>query len=505
MTIVSLMTLATMMAFTSCTKEATTGNGTQFRATMEGCNAAKTELNGTALEWVSGDRIAVYGTAGVGIYSATPQTPATIAVFDNVSGTTGDGPFRAFYPATLTTDGVNITLPFTQTYVEGSINEFPMYAESSDNQLAFKNLCGVLKLHLTKAGFSISSIEVVANTEVNGTFSVSYNGGEPSLSYVSGGTNRVVLTCATAKDISEGADFYISLPATVDSVKSITIFASNGYICTKRVKETSHVTVGRSQYAPITLGEADLEFRPIGSKGGLFSINADGGQVWFSQGNLQYQASTQTWQFAEHQYDRIGNSNSNISATYTGWIDLFGWGTGSNPTNTSPNTADYSTFVDWGSCAIDNGGNLANAWRTLSASEWGYIINGRSGAESKRGLGRVNGIYGEILLPDNWQLPEGLSFSNNVTNCQNTYSLSQWKEMEANGAIFLPNGGWRYTSGSTITITGLSHEHGRYWTSSEYDNNAAYELYFYPHYGTLHTSSTYKSYGYPVRLVQDND
>ena len=38
---------------------------------------------------------------------------------------------------------------------------------------------------------------------------------------------------------------------------------------------------------------------------GAFSVG-ESTQVHFSQGNLQYQASTQTWRFAENQYDYIG-------------------------------------------------------------------------------------------------------------------------------------------------------------------------------------------------------
>ena len=73
---------------------------------------------------------------------------------------------------------------------------------------------------------------------------------------------------------------------------------------------------------------------------GGFTINEDGDKVIFSQGNLQYQASTGTWRFAENQYDYVGNAtlgnvyengvkcnNALISDSYTGWIDLFGWGT----------------------------------------------------------------------------------------------------------------------------------------------------------------------------------
>ena len=110
----SLVTLVSLVSLTSCKKEEV-GNGTQFRATMEDCSSVKTTLDGTALNWVAGDLIKVYGTTGSGIYSATPQTLATVAVFDNVSGETGNAPFRAYYPSALTTDGVNITLPATQT------------------------------------------------------------------------------------------------------------------------------------------------------------------------------------------------------------------------------------------------------------------------------------------------------------------------------------------------------------------------------------------------------
>ena len=79
-----------------------------------------------------------------------------------------------------------------------------------------------------------------------------------------------------------------------------------------------------------------------GALSGVFSVS-DTKQVQFSQGNLQYQASTNTWRFAENQWDYvgtqipdqyghaggtvIGSDNSNISQTYSGWIDLFGWGT----------------------------------------------------------------------------------------------------------------------------------------------------------------------------------
>ena len=196
-------------------------------------------------------------------------------------------------------------------------------------------------------------------------------------------------------------------------------------------------------------------------------VNSDGSpyQVYFSQGNLQYQPSTQTWRFATNQYDYVGDSrignvyedsvkcdNSLISATYTGWIDLFGWGTGDNPTCVSTNTADYNTFVDWGKHAISNGGEQANMWRTLTIDEWRYLLFERDSAFYKYGIGIVNGVRGLIILSDNWKLPKdrtfvpGIPFSDYSVDenwSQNTYTTTEWVGMELNGAVFLPAAGCR--------------------------------------------------------------
>lgn len=478
--LVSLLTLASLVSLTSCVKEEM-GNGTQFHATMEGCTDihGKTALDGTALNWVSGDRIAIYGTAGCGIYSATPQTPATVAVFDNVSGETGNAPFRAFYPSSLTTDGVNILLPKTQTYADGSISEFPMYAESSNNELAFKNLCGALKLHLAKAGTNISSIAITAASEINGTFSVDYNGGDPELDYVSGGTHTTKLTCTTPQSIANGKDFYIYLPEGSYSGLEIVLNTDEGGYCVKTANRAINVT--RSRYTLITLGSDDITFTTPQSLTGAFSVSATE-QVCFAKGNLQYRASTGSWRFAEHQWDYVGtqtpdgsgyyggtvsgSDNNNISGSYNGWIDLFGWGTGNNPTLTTMGYDyydDYSTFTDWGN-AISGGSNASNPWRTLSKDEWYYLYRYRTNATSKRGVGMVNGVFGAIFLPDNWTAPTGVSFTSGY-NALNHYDADEWAVMEAAGALFLPTTGYR----GLTTVEHAGHW-GYYWSSTPADN-----------------------------------
>ena len=229
---------------------------------------------------------------------------------------------------------------------------------------------------------------------------------------------------------------------------------------------------------------------------GIFSIS-DTKKVMFSKGNLQYQGSTNKWRFAENQYTMIGRSGGNIapSATQSGWIDLYGWGTSGYknqyPYMVSKNDYDYrakedgstpgsycilrditGTQYDWGvHNAITNGGNKVNIWRTLSYAEWEYLISKRSNASSKKALANVNGINGCVLLPDNWTLPSGCSFNPGVENgfSTNRYTVEQWKLMENAGAVFLPAAGCRLG-----TSTNVAGQYGFYWSTTDTDEIAHY-------------------------------
>ena len=223
---------------------------------------------------------------------------------------------------------------------------------------------------------------------------------------------------------------------------------------------------------------------PQGALSGLFSVSPTQ-KVRFSQGNLQYQASTQTWRFAEGQKVFMGSANSNISDSYTGWIDLFGWGTGNNPTFISETHADYTEFVDWGTNAISNGGNHANWWHTLTGDEWNYLLARADStlfglATLKKGTTDTTGL---ILLPDNWESvkPAGITFVSSASQMpwngtdsylgsdgysQNVLEADDWEAMEAAGAVFLPTALGR--SGNYVTFWGW----GMYWTSSLPDSKA---------------------------------
>ena len=281
---------------------------------------------------------------------------------------------------------------------------------------------------------------------------------------------------------------------------------------------------------------------------GAFSVSADK-QVYFSQGNLQYQASTNTWRFAEHQYDFIGDAAGNNTEsgrnTQSDWIDLFGWATSGNsasgtayqPWQSSTTDSEYGPAItsgqwtyansDWGINPISNGGNVANSWRTLTQEEWDYILNERETGYrfcyAKLSIGDGLG-YGLIILPDDWDpsyyaLSAGSMNQGNHSYDSNVISEEDWtNSLEAHGAVFLPVTGMRYNGNEVI---GLDDDKiGLYWSSiaaelheviedSEEDPmiidivNAAYNLAFNGGYYIRANQVTTRSRGLAVRLVSE--
>ena len=220
-------------------------------------------------------------------------------------------------------------------------------------------------------------------------------------------------------------------------------------------------------------------------------------QVYFSGGNLQYHCKNKEWRFAPLQYDRIGNDNAKINDTYNGYIDLFGWGTGSNPTLISENENDYVYFTDWGK-NIDDG----NTWRTLSVDEWSYIINKRDNSSDKQGVAEVAGVNGLVLLPDEWILPDGVSFKVGFGiefRNKNVYSYEDWQKMEKAGAVFLPAADNRVSR----TVEAINIK-GYYWSCTAHliDNALAWSLFFRP-YDANPYYDFYRYMGQSVRLVRD--
>lgn len=256
---------------------------------------------------------------------------------------------------------------------------------------------------------------------------------------------------------------------------------------------------------------------------GAFSVSSTR-KVHFSRGNLQYQASTKKWRFALNQYDYIGSANSNISSTYSGWIDLFGYGTSGwnsgfyayRPYASDSYDGSYINKdltgayanADWGVYnAISNGGNQAGLWRTMTETEWKYLLQERPNADIRLSVGKVNSVSGLILLPDDWVLPEGLTFTPKGSSYDsNKYNTTQWQEMANAGAVFLPAAGWRvidevrttWSSGG-IGLRGVYH--GSTIADPSASTKKSYAITFYS--DKIGGGINARECGLSVRLVQD--
>ena len=260
---------------------------------------------------------------------------------------------------------------------------------------------------------------------------------------------------------------------------------------------------------------ANSAYATEGALRGKFAISATD-TVAFSRGNLQYQPSTSTWRFAENQWNFVGTANGRIRSyqystegwvwTYKGWLDLFGWGTGNNPTASTSTNSNYCSFTDWGRNAISNGGKKANLWRTLTKDEWDYLFRGRENAASLYANGTVSGVNGSILLPDNWVIPADLHFkpsnSTDSTAAPNNYTADEWMFMEMAGAVFLPITYERSMDWQSEYCTAVYQENtARYWTSTPNGTNGAY--YYIPLTPNVYQDNRYV--GKAVRLVQNHE
>ena len=311
--------------------------------------------------------------------------------------------------------------------------------------------------------------------------------------------------------------------------------------------------------------------------------------VVFSRGNLQYKCAgafqerswwegllhyysadenSGNWRFAKHQYDYVGggllsgnstylgnvvldesnsaspalspNSSANrsdneqIDQTYTGWLDLFGSGTGNKPRQCRQENINYKTYTEWGSNPIMNDGTSESGgfWYTLKRGEWKYLMEFRPSASGKMGFATVCGVHGLILLPELFNpasLPAGcglttfkeITYTGGVPECYGDNIISnpeQWKVMEQNGAVFLPAAGYRgsgmgssysleFDGGGPTLTGGRDQDHGAYWTStdgSKYTSGSYFDVRFGNNITGDHVDPDYymaPDNGHAVRLV----
>ena len=213
---------------------------------------------------------------------------------------------------------------------------------------------------------------------------------------------------------------------------------------------------------------------------GVFSVS-DTKKVYFSPGNLQatYNKSTKqyTWDFAENQYDVIGNAPGNTTIdtqTDSAVVDLFGWST--KKTNygisTSNENSTYSgDFKDWENVVGDG-------WHTLKLGEWRHLLDNHPGRWSS-----VNGVNGYVVAPDNFTGVLAASYSDDSA-------------LAADDILFLPAAGSRLIKSVTLV------NNGYYWSSDKKNDEYAYQVFFDSIFQSIKYNEDGRSLGRSVRLVK---
>lgn len=283
---------------------------------------------------------------------------------------------------------------------------------------------------------------------------------------------------------------------------------------------------------------------------GTFSVS-DTKSIYFSKGNLfchkyvdTWSSSTCNWSFFENQYETFEYNGQNIGTDYSNvdTISLFSWGTSNlfeeegriaSPFITTGvfdygpggNNFTLNGIYDWGFNAITNGGNTQNSgWRTLTIDEWSYLLDGARGNGTRttytynlpNGTGdnlharwiraTINGQYkGLIIFPDTYYHPEGVTLEGVVYNSTGRdnfqtiiATISDWRKMEAAGAVFLPAAGSRLRD----DVRNVSTE-GIYWNSFSYGPNASIRNLVINRYAIGTNGSDAGYMGHSVRLVRD--
>jgi hypothetical protein len=305
------------------------------------------------------------------------------------------------------------------------------------------------------------------------------------------GTQSYVVTRTPA----EGTIYIAIQPTSGTNIQLVAQSAARYY-----TKSLTDKTYAANNGYPVAFRMAAL---PEGALPGKFTV-ASGTQVYFSWGNLQLTAAD-TWQFAANQWDFFGNSQTDNHR------DLFGWGTGTNPNQTSTNASDYGIFNDWGANAITNGGNTANnGWYTISNDQWMYLFVTRSGSttsgtpNARYTFATINtdgtGVNGIILFPDGMTFAAGEATwgtINDPSNWSSRCTTTQWMALEAKGCVFLPATGYR-DGGSLHSVGGGAN----YWSSTEEVSSNAKVVCFWSSTLLLDNDCS-RTYGNTVRLVKN--
>ena len=508
--ILPFMSIAMLMAMASCSssddevaeiKEESKLVPMTFTATQEsnvGTRTAINGFNGVDVDWQTSDKISVFDGQGNRTFTLTEDVED-----GKFSGTASSQAtsFTAVYPytegATLEKDGSvsGITLPAEQTATIWSFDPkaaLMMAVSTKDKKynLDFKNAVSLIKLQIE---FPCKKIVLTANEDIAGTGTLTYNNGEPSISFTSNQSKTITLKPATGKYLKKGDQYFIVVPPiTLTKGFSISFHASDEYCVYTRTSTKSN-TFNRSKVKHIGKFETTGIFDTTDKKLGEWTYNSRGivdKSQELDMGEFQINGKKYRLIFAKSNLTKDGLATNEYD-----YGDYFAWGA------TEP---WYSSATQTWKNDKPGGYIIANA---------PYYSNGKYTAGKT--LEAADDAARQILKGD-WQIPtkeiwEALVYANHdqvywgpegkwtfdQRHGINGISIVRNDGNDGYGKLlFLPAAGYVYST--DFKQVGSI---GYYWSGTAYDNNRAYNLYcdgshVYHHYNHYHYN------GLPVRPVR---
>ncbi|MBP3565356.1 MAG: leucine-rich repeat domain-containing protein [Alistipes sp.] len=270
--------LASMLLVTSCATDtelevAPTAQSNKFYASIEAPATRTYADEDGKLLWNANDEITLFqGNAYPRQFQFKGETGKNYGEFEEINPPTGvisANPLEAnyaIYPyaanTTISNQGqISYTIPAVQPYAKDSfgLGANPMVAvtkNTTDNFLAFKNLCGYFEFSLY-GDITVKSIEFKGNNneKLAGAVTITAtNQDDPTFVFADGATETITLDCGDG--VSLGADaanatkFWFVVPATTYAEGiTITITDTEGKKMTKSTSKS--ITVERSTIQPL--------------------------------------------------------------------------------------------------------------------------------------------------------------------------------------------------------------------------------------------------------------
>lgn len=543
----SLLMAATLL-FTSCVPENVSPDADLPKGAIrlvadnfKSKNGSKLGVDdqGAQVHFIEGDVIWVNGKECV--VSMTPSNTPYISVPDNVTP-----PYVAIYPADIAPasysggTSVNITLPHTQVFrttPDGRQNvEAPLCAylnpdnSENPNALIFQHITAAITLALINpmdGDIQVTGVTLKTgggtNNRLNGSLSIDVSS-DPlyvPLAVPQGTENEISITFEDDCIIPANGHVFLQIPILPVNIPTssgryfqVVVTAKpsiEGVVPFTYVYDRTQVPTSDDNGAlpPLVINRGELAYAPVEFDptseyllvNGLFTIDNQGTQVFFSKGNLKYQFAdnlsnitpdpeaayvlSSNWGFfdtqdamSERWYGSVENKWTIGSTTQyyrvfnttnNGNISQFVYGsTGKNGVTPRllplygkkpASGVDYTTTdlsvddqTDWG-CRVNGD------WFTLSEDEWKYLLG--IGTSDKRQLTdergntkpcyetmTVNGEMGIVIYPDNyWKSNE---------------DRDTWEKMQNHGVVFLPPTGQIISAARESKSANNGHLY--YWT-----------------------------------------